>query len=64
MKFQENTQTDILCPQCNPPRKLIVKRIAITKIKVVQTSQTAITRGAFLKSGKCGRLGRLVYLTQ
>ena len=25
MKFQENTESDILCPHCNPPRKLIVK---------------------------------------
>lgn len=24
-KFVENTESDILCPQCNPPRKLIVK---------------------------------------
>ncbi len=25
MKFEENTESDILCPNCNPPRKLIVK---------------------------------------
>ncbi len=24
-KFVENTESDIVCPQCNPPRKLIVK---------------------------------------
>lgn len=24
-KFVENTESDILCPQCDPPRKLIVK---------------------------------------
>jgi len=24
-KFLENTESDILCPQCNPPSKLIVK---------------------------------------
>lgn len=24
-KFVDNTESDILCPQCNPPRKLIVK---------------------------------------
>lgn len=25
MKFEENAESDILCPQCKPPRKLIVK---------------------------------------
>lgn len=25
VKFEENTESDILCPHCNPPRKLIVK---------------------------------------
>ena len=24
-KFQDNTETDIFCPHCVPPRKLIVK---------------------------------------
>lgn len=25
MKFQDNTEADIYCPNCVPPRKLIVK---------------------------------------
>ena len=25
MKFEENTESDILCPTCVPPRKLVVK---------------------------------------
>jgi ssDNA-binding Zn-finger/Zn-ribbon topoisomerase 1 len=25
MKFQENTESDIACPHCVPPRRLIVK---------------------------------------